>query len=367
MNCIRILSITILVGLGVMPARAQTPPPTSQPTETDQQAANDAVVVTVNGTPIRQSEVDAMFRRAFQLQSQARPLPEPLLAQLRQQMEPQIIQAMTNDLLIDQAVTREKVAATPQEVMAELEKQLNAHLVLSELTRAEFEEQVKAHTGKSLAEFLGEQAASPDLQRSVRHAKLIRMQFTKELDVTPEQIKTRYERDRERVYSKPAMVRASHILISTQNAESDEDRKVARARAEVLVAEARKPDADFAALAAENSACPSKAQGGDLGFFPREGQMVEPFGAAAFALQPNEISDVVETKFGYHVIKVTDRKEASTITLEKATPLIRDALVAERLAELRDKYVAKLRETAKIEFAGKTTTRPATPSTQLSR
>ena len=72
---------------------------------------------------------------------------------------------------------------------------------------------------------------------------------------------------------------------------------------------------DFAELAVENSECPSAAQGGDLGYFGR-GQMVPPFEEAAFALAPGEISGIVETSFGYHIIKVEDKKEAGTMEFD---------------------------------------------------
>ena len=75
---------------------------------------------------------------------------------------------------------------------------------------------------------------------------------------------------------------------------------------------------DFAKLAAENSDCPSKSNGGDLGTFPR-GQMVKPFDDVAFSLKLNETSPVVETDFGYHIIQVLERKPGSTRPLDEQT------------------------------------------------
>lgn len=89
-------------------------------------------------------------------------------------------------------------------------------------------------------------------------------------------------------------VRASHMLVKTM-----EEAK------EIL--EELKNGASFSKLANERSLCPSKKRGGDLGFFTR-GKMVREFEKAAFALKKGEISDAVKTKFGYHIIKVTDRK-----------------------------------------------------------
>jgi peptidyl-prolyl cis-trans isomerase C len=103
----------------------------------------------------------------------------------------------------------------------------------------------------------------------------------------------------------PEQVRVRHILISAKSCEP-------KAKAQELLARARQSGADFAALAAANSDDPgSAAQGGDLGFFPR-GRMTKAFEDAAFALKkPGDLSDVVETEFGFHVIRLEERKPAT--------------------------------------------------------
>lgn len=108
-------------------------------------------------------------------------------------------------------------------------------------------------------------------------------------------------------YVAPEERRASHILIKADKDASADVRNKAKARAEALAAEARKNPAGFAELARKNSADGSAAQGGDLDFFGR-GAMVKPFEDTAFALKPGEVSGVVETEFGYHVIMVTGQR-----------------------------------------------------------
>ena len=106
---------------------------------------------------------------------------------------------------------------------------------------------------------------------------------------------------------KPEQVKASHILVKV-DAGADEAKK-AEARKKIQEIQQKvKAGGDFEALATENSDCPSKAKGGDLGFFER-GQMVKPFEEAAFALKPGEVSGIVETQFGYHIIKVQEKKD----------------------------------------------------------
>ena len=128
--------------------------------------------------------------------------------------------------------------------------------------------------------------------------------------------------------------------------------------------EAQKPDADFAALAKTRSEGPSGPNGGDLGFFPRTGKMVEPFAAAAFALETGEVSGIVETQFGYHIIKVTERNEAKVTELAEADPGIRHELKQEKLGKQHQQHSAALRKTAKIVYADKND-EPKTPAPQI--
>jgi peptidyl-prolyl cis-trans isomerase C len=100
----------------------------------------------------------------------------------------------------------------------------------------------------------------------------------------------------------------------------------------------------FAVIASKESACPSKQQGGDLGWFPRGGQMVEPFAKAAFALQPGQMSDVVTTQFGLHLILVTERKPGKPTKFEDVKDMVRE-IYAE---QLREQICAELRPATKI-------------------
>jgi peptidyl-prolyl cis-trans isomerase D len=111
--------------------------------------------------------------------------------------------------------------------------------------------------------------------------------------------------DNEKRYSTPEERRASHILIKADKSAPAAEREKAKARAQELLAEARKNPAGFADLAKKNSQDPgSAARGGELDFFGR-GAMVKPFEDAAFALKPGELSAVVESDFGFHIIKLT--------------------------------------------------------------
>ena len=134
-------------------------------------------------------------------------------------------------------------------------------------------------------------------------------------------VKTYYEQNVGRLSGKEER-RASHILITAPKEMSAEDRKKARERADALLAQVRKAPDSFADLARKNSQDPGSApNGGDLDFFGR-GAMVKPFEDAAFALNKGDISDVIESDFGFHIIKVTDVKAPKLRTFEELRPTI---------------------------------------------
>lgn len=120
-----------------------------------------------------------------------------------------------------------------------------------------------------------------------------------------------YYKNHIKEFEKPESVRVRHILIGFKGDISDDEKKKLRKKAEDILRKAKDGN-DFAKLASEYSDDPgSKAKGGDLGYFPR-GNMVPEFENAAFSLKPGEISDIVETPYGYHIIKLEDKKAAET-------------------------------------------------------
>ena len=147
-----------------------------------------------------------------------------------------------------------------------------------------------------------------------------------------EDVRSYYEQNRSR-YGTPEQRRASHILVQVDAAAGDEARKAARTRAEDLLRQAR-GGADFATLAREHSQDPGSArEGGDLGFFTRDA-MVKPFADAAFALGEGAVSEVVETEFGFHVIKLTGIRPGAVKPFEEVRPEIE--------AELRRQQAGRL-------------------------
>jgi peptidyl-prolyl cis-trans isomerase C len=142
-------------------------------------------------------------------------------------------------------------------------------------------------------------------------------------------------------------VRASHILFRVDEKASEAEKQKARAEAESVLKQA-KNGANFAELAKKHSADGSAAQGGDLNYFSR-GQMVPAFEQAAFALQPGQISDIVTTQFGYHIIKVTERKPASVVAFDEVKERIREFLAQQQKQQRAEGFIDTLKKKAKIE------------------
>jgi len=127
-------------------------------------------------------------------------------------------------------------------------------------------------------------------------------------------------------FSQPEERKASHILVSLVPDASEDEKKIAREKAEKILAEIKQHPEEFAEIAKENSDDPgSAARGGDLGFFGR-GVMVKSFEDKIFSMQPDEISDIVETDFGLHVIKLTEIKEENQLSIDEVRQQIEDKL-----------------------------------------
>ena len=174
--------------------------------------------------------------------------------------------------------------------------------------------------------------------------KMMEAETSAAAPVTDADVKDFYDKNPDQFKGKE-QVRASHILFKTDGDEAA--KKKTRATAEMVLKQA-KSGKDFAALAREHSTDGSASQGGDLGFFVKE-QMVPEFSSAAFAMQPGQISDIVESQFGFHIIKVTERKLPEPLVLDKVAPQVKQYLTQQRQQERAQAFIKQLRGKAKIE------------------
>ena len=193
---------------------------------------------------------------------------------------------------------------------------------------------------------LSEDEVRLQIKRGLSIRELIEQQISSKVVITDEESKAYYDKNPQ-MFKQPAQIKASHILIKV-DAKADEAKK-AEARKKIEVVQQKLKDGDdFAALAKEYSEGPSNAKGGDLGYF-RRGQMVKPFEDAAMALKPNEVSEVVETRFGYHLIKVYDNKPEQTLAYADVKDKITQRMKQEKIEKEAVQYVDQLKKDAKLE------------------
>ena len=175
-------------------------------------------------------------------------------------------------------------------------------------------------------------------QASVEYVVLDLDTLKKSINVSDEDLR-KYYTENEKRYTTPEERRASHILIKAEKSAPEADRTKAKAKAEALLAELKKNPAAFADLARKNSEDPGSAEkGGDLDFFGR-GAMVKPFEDAAFGLKPEEVSGVVESDFGYHIIKLAAVKGGEKRSFESVRAEL-EGEVKTQLAQKRFSEVA---------------------------
>lgn len=196
-------------------------------------------------------------------------------------------------------------------------------------------------TDTELAEHLNNNAATYEIpdKRKIRFLAIEAESLRAEINVTPQEVETYYNTNLPQ-YSTPEQIRASHILFNSEGA----DEVALRTKAESVLAEAR-AGADFADLAEQHSDDTGSASlGGDLNYFGR-GQMVPAFETAAFSLMPGEISDLVQTDFGLHIIKVVDKQEAFNRPLDEVREQIADQLQWQRALDRASAVATELSNT----------------------
>lgn len=285
---------------------------------------------TVNGTPI--SHFDFMNA----LQSYSMELYRKTVDQLNEEEQEKV-----QGIAVERIIARELIF---QQALAE-------GVVASE-------EQIQQETAKVMQNFPSEEEFYATLEkagvdkeayyRMIRQDLSVNMLTDQKLigaqDASETEIKAFYDENPDKMV-KPAMVKASHILVKADS----EDQAQAQSKINEIKVKLANGE-DFAALAQAHSACPSGQKGGDLGFFG-PGSMVKPFEEAAFALKPGEISDVVSTQFGLHLIKVTETQEPQTLDFEEAKPQIAQFLKEQNGAKLLQKWVEELKKEATIDFS----------------
>jgi peptidyl-prolyl cis-trans isomerase D len=258
---------------------------------------------------------------------------------------------LRNELLIEklQAAVTGWVQVNDAEVDAEYRKRNEkVKLELAIFTADGFKSAVQPTDADITAQFEAnkETYRIPE-KRRVKYLAIDAETLKPKMTVSDAEIQARF-RENAATYSTPEQIRASHILLSTEGKDDAAVRKVAES-----VLDKVKKGGDFAALAKQYSEDPgSKDKGGDLDYFGR-GSMAKEFEEAAWALEPGKVSGLVKTQFGYHIIKLVDRRAASTKTLQDVRPQIEDQIRFEKAqaeaAKLAGELAAQIKQPADLE------------------
>ncbi|HXD86597.1 MAG TPA: peptidylprolyl isomerase [Urbifossiella sp.] len=301
---IRLAALLVCAGI----AAAEPPKPEADP-----------AAATVNGATIRVAQLDAVLRAKFNFLL--------LTEEQRQQMRKEVLPALIDELLLKQFLAKN----APPVDAAEIDKQLRAFTHALE------------RQGKTLAEFLKQ---SQQTEASLREswAAMQQLDGYVKKNVPEERLKQYYAANKE--YFDRVEVKATHIILAVSPRATPGEKAAARAKLAAIRADILAKKIDFAAAARKHSQDPTAATGGDLGFLPRKGSfMDEAFTKVAFALKPGELSDIVETEFGLHLILVAERKPGQPSQYEKCKDEVRETFADDYRAEL----VAKLRKEAQIK------------------
>ncbi len=315
-------------------------PATPSPEEIAQRMAK--VAVTVNGKNITEGDLIPGIQQEISRLTRGGQIPPAFIQQLAPRLRGKVLDKMIAEQLLLEEVAKENIVITDEEILKEITTVIEQRGIAKDL---ESFKQMIAAEGENFEDIKAQ------VKRGLSIQQLISKHVDDQIKVTADDTKAYYDEHTEE-FEVPEKVKVSHILISTEskdpNADPNEIKAEAKTKADALLTQL-KDGADFAELAMANSSCPSAEKGGDLGMLTK-GQTVAPFEEAAFALEVGKLSDVVETRFGYHIIKVAQHDDAKQLTYEEAQEDIQKQLETEKSNSLADAYVTSLKEKATIVY-----------------
>jgi peptidyl-prolyl cis-trans isomerase C len=313
---------------GNEPATPGAPAPAAEPVK-PVPAELPAVIARVNGQDITKAEFDRALKS---IEGRAGPVPDTRRDEVYRGLIDQLVRLQ----LLKQEAAARKIAVTDAEVdkrIAEVKQQFPSEDVFKEMLKTQQ---------------ITEERFRVDARDDLAVSKMLTEALKDKTAVTPEQIDAFYKSNPDR-FKQGERVRASHILVTVPEGADGPTKDKAREKAEGLLKQI-KAGGDFAALAKANSADPGSAiNGGDLGFFS-PGQMVGPFNDVAFKLAPGSVSDLVETQFGFHIIKVVEKQAGGVVPLDTVRPQLAQFLENQNRQREAAAFVTALRAKAKVDI-----------------
>lgn len=299
------------------------------------QAGEFGVVARVNGEDIGAQRFEGYYQ-AF-LTEKGRNAANIRDPRTYKQLRQEALDAYIDEELLWQEARRQGLAAKPEEVDAAL-----TGLKGKFKTPEEFTLQLErgGHTEDSLRD---------QLKRQLSTQAWVAKHIAPTVSVSPAEIHKYYKANRAR-FQVPEQVRIRHILVKVEQGATAEQRAAARAQIEAILREARLPGTDFGALAKRSSQDAGAERGGDLGYIAR-GQTAPAFEKAAFALRDGQVSEVVETEYGLHILRREAHRQGQLAEAEVRDG-VRAYLMADKTRQAVGRQIETLRRAAKIETAG---------------
>ena len=299
----------------------------------------NAVLIRVNGEEITRGDVQEWMAAA--MQQVAGQVPPQQLQQMQAQMYQRIKDDLINKTLLEAAMAAANVVVSEEDIAKTIE-QVKSRPLPEGMT---FEAALAAQ-GTTLEEL------TENIKEQLETRQFLESKTEGIVDATEEEAKEFYDSNPDR-FKKPESIAASHILLKLDDTITNEVEIAAmktekKAQLEKIRTDIISGTNTFEEAAAHFSDCPSKAQGGSLGPFGK-GQMVPEFEVAAFTQEVGEVGDVVETQFGYHIIKVSDHQEEGVVAFDESKEQIVDFLSNQKKQEAVQAFIKSLRDSATIE------------------
>ncbi len=301
-------------------------------TKEGEKAAGDDVVAVVNGEKIPRPELEQKVNFVKQrYASQGQQLGQEQLSAMKKD----IAQSLVEKTLLYQKSRELGIQVDPEQVSSQMEQFKNQFP-----DEKQYEQQLSG---------LGytEDSLRSEIEENMAIQQLIEKEIASTISITEEDLKSYYE-ENAKEFETPESVKARHILIKVDQEADKAEKQAAREKMQKIEKRVAEGES-FSEVAKAESECPSSEKGGDLGFFS-QGQMVKPFEEAAFSMESGDVSDIVETRFGYHLIKVEDKKPASKKSFDEVRQGLEQRLKQDKIKQKMPEYVEELKEAADIEI-----------------
>ncbi len=334
-SLVLLVTVSSLAAAAVTPEQAQTNGPAARPALKASDIFGDTLLAKGKGVEVKRGQFDSEYiRTKAAIVSRGAMAPPDL--------EQQVLDGLISlQLILSKATEADKAKGKEQ-----FEKSLANYKTEGKLSDKEFDEKLSPQL--SLQGITREQWDKQQIEQTTIPVVLER---ELKVSVNDDEVKKFYD-DNPAKFEEPEMLRASHILLKTTDSagkELAEEKKAARRKQmEDLLKRARAGE-DFAKLAKDFSEDPDSRDKGGEYKFPR-GKMVPEFEGAAFALKPDQVSDIVTTQYGYHIIKLSEKIPAQKVELAKVAPRIKEYLKQEAIKKQLKSYMDTLKKEAAVEI-----------------